>query len=137
MLKGSKGRINTGGQIFPISCTGTRLWWKKAQNQAKKNKTSLKIKRPIPHFKPSWTFIEWSPTKQPSRVISRHHKKDKKKIKKKDKKILKKNFFLKKIIKEVIIKKTKIPFKKGQGLKETIWKEWKSFIILIFRKIKK
>ena len=77
-LKGFKGLISTGGQTIPISWTGDKLLWKKDQNQAIKNKTSLKINKIIPHFKPSWTFKVWSPNKPLSREISRHQNKENK-----------------------------------------------------------
>jgi len=136
ILKGSKELIIIGGQITPNSWVGTILWWKKAQNQAKKNKTSLKINNLIPHFKPSWTLVEWSPKNLASRVISRHHKKDKKQILIKLKYTIKINLFLNIIIKEVIKVNPAKPLNKGQGLIETIWKEWKSVIINFQKNIK-
>ena len=126
-LKGSKGEINKGGHKEPTSCVGTILWWKKAQNQATKNNTSLKIKSLIPHFKPSCTLLVWSPNNLPSRQISRHHKKEKKIKHNKEKSIGKINFNLKNRTKEFI--KAPKPLKKGHGLTETIWKEWNKVII--------
>jgi hypothetical protein len=69
--KGSKGWTLTGGQTNPTSGVGTLEWWKKAQNQAAKNITSLKMNNPIPNFNPSWTTLLWSPI-SPSRESSRH-----------------------------------------------------------------
>ena len=77
-LNGSRGKTPTGGQINPISWTGDNLLWKKDQNQAIKNMTSLKINKSIPNFKPSCTFIEWSPNIAPSRDTSRHQAKENK-----------------------------------------------------------
>jgi len=48
--KGSKGKTWIGGHTDPISWGGTNLWWKKAQNQAKKKRPSLRINSLIPHF---------------------------------------------------------------------------------------
>jgi hypothetical protein len=129
-LKGSKGITSMGGQIKPISCTGVNLLWKKDQNHAIKNNTSLKINKNIPHFKPSWTFRVWSPKKVDSREISRHHNREKntKSV------VLKinKNVWLnlkKKTILDVIAPPAN-PQINGQGLTLTKWKEWKIFIIL-------
>ena len=134
-LKGLKGKINSGGHKEPTSCVGTILWWKKAQNQATKNNTSLKINKLIPHFNPSCTLLVWSPNKLPSRQISRHHKKEKIIKQNKENSIEKNNFILKNKTKELINVNAPNPLKKGQGLIETIWKEWNKVIILIFRKI--
>jgi hypothetical protein len=41
----------------PIAIEGTRLKWKKAQKNAKKNITSDAINRTIPIRRPSWTFL--------------------------------------------------------------------------------
>lgn len=71
--KGLNGTIPVGGQIDPISETGDKLLWKKAQKNEMKNRTSEVIKRIIPHRKPTTTNIVWCPWNVPSREISRHH----------------------------------------------------------------
>ena len=83
------------------------------------------MKRHIPHFNPSCTLFEWSPTKQASRVISRHQKKEKSKITKIEKLIGMKTAVLKNNTNDVIKAKTLTPLSNGQGLCDTIWKEWK------------
>ena len=75
-LKGSRGETRRGGHVNPTSWTGQSLLWKKDQNQAIKNKTSLKINNSIPHFNPSWTFSVWSPKIAASRDTSRHQRKE-------------------------------------------------------------
>ena len=45
--KGSRERIEKGGQVEPISFEGVKLLWKKAQNHPKKNIISLKINKII------------------------------------------------------------------------------------------
>lgn len=129
ILKGLKGITDTGGHNTPISCVGTVLWWKKAQNQAIKKRISLKINKPIPHFKPSWTLFVWSPIKEPSRVTSRHHRKEKINIITEDRKTENTLLILNINTKDLIIKRTPTPHIKGHGLIVTIWKEWKRFII--------
>jgi hypothetical protein len=47
-----KTLIPTGGQILPIKIEGVILLWKKAQKNAKKNKISEIINKPIPKRKP-------------------------------------------------------------------------------------
>ena len=59
--KGSIEIKKNGGQTDPILSLGTKLLWKKAQNQPKKNITSLKIKRIIPIFKLVLISKEWTP----------------------------------------------------------------------------
>lgn len=71
---GLRGWTPVGGHVPPSSNTGTVELWKKAQNQATKKNTSLKMNRAIPHFNPSWTSEEWSPL-TPSRETSRHQRK--------------------------------------------------------------
>jgi len=46
-----------GGHIKPLSSSGFSLLWKKVQKKALKNKTSEKMKRIIPSFKPVWTYL--------------------------------------------------------------------------------
>lgn len=133
-LKGSNGYVSKGGQIRPISWTGDILLWKKAQNQAKKNKTSLKIKSIIPHFKPSWTFMEWSPSKTPSREISRHHKKEKKHKIIKFLKNNKEKWNLNIKTTPDVTPKAENPHNKGHGLKVTKWNWWKIFITRFVKK---
>jgi hypothetical protein len=60
-----------GGHSDPKSFLGFNLLWKKAQNQAEKNNTSLKINKSIPHFNPSRTSKLWNPLFL-SRRTSRH-----------------------------------------------------------------
>jgi hypothetical protein len=75
-VSGFKPSTPTGGHVKPSSKIGTVLWWKYPQNQAVKNKTSLKIKRLIPSLIPSFTHLVWLPYSLPSRLTSRHHKAD-------------------------------------------------------------
>lgn len=58
-LYGFKGLIPDGGHEHPISGVGDNLLWKKAQKNAKKNKTSDVINRIIPHRKPFVTYEVW------------------------------------------------------------------------------
>lgn len=129
--KGSIEKILKGGQREPKSFLGFKLLWKKAQNQAEKNKTSLKIKRSIPHFNPSRTSKLWNPVSL-SRLTSRHHLKILTKAIKNRNKKRKVLDVLKKISKFKIILKIKIDIKRGQGDRETIWNLWK-LIWKIFR----
>jgi hypothetical protein len=118
--KGSIVIILNGGQIKPKSFPGFNLEWKKAQNQALKNITSLKINKNIPHFNPSRTSKLWNPIFL-SRLTSRHQEKEKIIIKIKEEIKINKYFVLKKI---KIFKKNlneKNLNKIGQGLKETKW----------------
>lgn len=62
-----------GGHIAPISILGDKLLWKKAQKKEMKKKTSDKINKSIPIFKPFNTKKVWNPWKEASREISRHH----------------------------------------------------------------
>ena len=112
-------KIKKGGQRDPKSLPGLRLLWKKPQNQALKNKTSLKINKIIPHFKPSRTSKLWNPNFL-SRTTSRHQFKQK--IKTKIKIIIRKiNFLsLKNNNKFKIILNTKRELKIGHGLGVTI-----------------
>lgn len=122
--RGSKGDTPTGGHIAPTSGEGTLLWWKKAQNQAQKNKTSLKINNAIPHLSPSWTLLLWSPP-TPSRETSRHQRAEKKVTKNK---LNKKNVptpLLNQRTNLLIKLREEAPTNNGQGLKVTKWKEWK------------
>jgi len=50
-----------GGQQEPRSIVGFNLLWKKAQKKEKKNNTSDKINKIIPHRKPLTTLIVWYP----------------------------------------------------------------------------
>jgi len=54
--KGTSQALNTsiplGGYVDPISGTGAKLEWKKAQKKAKKNITSEIIKSNIPNLNP-------------------------------------------------------------------------------------
>ena len=56
---GLKGWIPKGGQYIPISIVGERLLWKNAQKKEKKNKTSDKVNKIIPHHKPVVTTEVW------------------------------------------------------------------------------
>lgn len=73
MANGFRGSIPVGGQEQPSSGVGARLLWKKAQKNAKKNRTSEAIKRIIPHRRPLVTKEVWWPIKVASRITSRHH----------------------------------------------------------------
>lgn len=70
---GLRGSMPVGGQWLPSSTVGARLLWKKAQKNAKKNRTSEVINRIIPHRKPTPTGTVWCPWKVASRETSRHH----------------------------------------------------------------
>lgn len=122
--KGSTDKTWWGGQIEPNSKPGFNLLWKKAQNQAEKNKISLKINKIMPHLRPSRTSKLWNPVSL-SRETSRHQVKLVKNTTKK--KINKKKLFLvlKKINKFKIIVKTIKETKIGQGLRDTKWNLWK------------
>ena len=55
--KGLKGTTPLGGHAMPISMAGASLLWKKAQKKEKKNKTSDKINKIIPHRSPATTTL--------------------------------------------------------------------------------
>jgi hypothetical protein len=55
MPQGDITSIAFGGHTPPISATGAKLEWKKAQKKAKKNITSETMKSSIPIRKPSCT----------------------------------------------------------------------------------
>ena len=57
ILNGLIGVIPIGGQQHPNSGVGASLLWKKAQNQAKKNRTSDKINKIIPNRSPVATYV--------------------------------------------------------------------------------
>jgi hypothetical protein len=67
------GVTPVGGQWHPISGTGARLLWKKAQKNPKKNMASEAINKTIPHRRPCVTAFVWCPRRVASREISRHH----------------------------------------------------------------
>jgi hypothetical protein len=69
---GLKGDTPIGGQTPPISGVGDRLLWKNAQKNEKKNKTSERINRIIPHRIPCATDEVCCPWRVLSRVMSRH-----------------------------------------------------------------
>jgi hypothetical protein len=68
------GEIPVGGHVQPSSGTGDNLLWKKAQKNAKKNRTSDEINRAIPHRRPFVTLEVWCPMKVLSRITSRHQR---------------------------------------------------------------
>ena len=70
---GLKGWIPRGGQYIPTSIVGDSLLWKNAQKKEKKNKTSDRINKIIPHRRPVTTTEVCNPWYVPSRVTSRHH----------------------------------------------------------------
>ena len=72
-LKGLNTSIPVGGQILPNSMLGANLLWKKAQKKDKKNMTSDKINKIMPHRNPFSTIRVWSPWNLASRLTSRHH----------------------------------------------------------------
>lgn len=51
--------VPKGGHTLPIAVEGTRLRWKNAQKNAKKNITSETINRIIPRRRPFCTFRVW------------------------------------------------------------------------------
>jgi predicted GNAT family acetyltransferase len=65
----------------------------------------------------------WSPIKEPSRVTSRHHRKEKINIITEDRKTENTLLILNINTKDLIIKRTPTPHIKGHGLIVTIWKE--------------
>lgn len=74
--KGLKGKIPQGGQNEPNSTVGLNLEWKKAQKKEIKKKISLIINKIIPTINPLNTLLEWRPWNVPSRITSRHHKRE-------------------------------------------------------------
>ena len=52
---GLKGWIPKGGQYIPTSIVGDRLLWKNAQKKEKKNNTSDRMNKIIPHRRPVTT----------------------------------------------------------------------------------
>ena len=61
IAKGFKGSIPVGGHEHPNSGVGASLLWKKAQKNAKKNKTSEAMNKIIPHRSPFATNEVWWP----------------------------------------------------------------------------
>lgn len=114
----------------PKSFLGFNLLWKKAQNQALKNKISLKINKSMPHFNPSRTSKLWNPVSL-SRFTSRHQLNIKIKTIKNNIIKLTKFFVLKKNNKFKIILIIKIDINKGQGLILTIWNLWNEILKFI------
>lgn len=70
---GLKAVTPDGGQRSPISMTGARLLWKKAQKNEKKNITSDTINKIIPIRSPVTTVDVCNPCRLASRETSRHH----------------------------------------------------------------
>lgn len=60
-LNGFRGVMPVGGQAQPNSGAGDKLLWKKAQKNAKKNRTSDVMNRIIPHRRPLVTYVVWCP----------------------------------------------------------------------------
>lgn len=58
---GLKAEIPAGGQARPISITGAKLLWKKAQKKEKKNMTSEIINKIIPKRSPFVIIEVWRP----------------------------------------------------------------------------
>jgi len=73
IIIGLKAMIPVGGHLVPISGVGDSLEWKNAQKNDKKNITSDKINRIIPHRILIITLIVWWPCWALSRETSRHH----------------------------------------------------------------
>jgi len=129
ILIGLKGTILSGGQDCPNSSEGEILLWKKAQKKEKKNKTSDKIKRSIPIWRPTVTCKLWLPWLEVSEKTSRHHRKETNKIMKKD--IIKVTEVLALVQKttELTKKRAEKDARIGQGLFSTMWNGWNFFNI--------
>lgn len=121
---GLNGLIPIGGHIIPISTTGAKLLWKKAQKKDTKKSTSEAINKIMPHRIPRVTLYVWRPWKVASREISRHHCHIVRSIrvnpKRRSKILFWWNHFT---IPEVKVRALMAPVN-GHGLWSTRWKVW-------------